>query len=380
MGNLLPPMPSLPAVSALVVNYKSAELARDCVASLNAQSVRAPGGGEGVEVVIVDNASGEAEIERLAGLAVTIVCNRENRGYGAAMNQALASATAPFVLFSNPDTYYFPGALQALVDGIASLARCAGVGPRIYWDLERQFLLPPADAVTLGAQLGASVSQRSPRWRAWRAQRWRRRALGFWKSPEPVEWPMLSGASILTSREALSKVGGFDERFHLYFEDADWCRRARRSGYRLFQVPAAAAAHFYNQSGQQEAALAARRFAESGERYFEKHYGRWWRIAKAIDGRLAADAASLPVPNGELDLGTLAEPPVLAWPPGASGECLLQISPLAECLPAIARFVIEPPVSLPEAVWQRLAAGQWFARLYSLPALRPVACWRWRKA
>ncbi|MGH7818135.1 MAG: glycosyltransferase family 2 protein, partial [Candidatus Binatia bacterium] len=216
-----------PAVSALIVNYNTSSLTRQCVASLRTERVAGGGGAEGVEIIVVDNASEARDREMLSGLGVTVLFNEENRGYGAAINQARARARADLLLFSNPDTYYFPGSVARLVDGLGDRARAGAVGPRIWWDRERRFLLPPSDAVTLAGYVWREVAAVRPAsFRIWE-RRWLRRAIGYWRSTAAVEQPMLSGACLLTSETALGEIGGFDERFHLYYEDADWCRRAR---------------------------------------------------------------------------------------------------------------------------------------------------------
>src|SRR5215468_5176575 len=111
-----------PVLSALIVNYNSAALTRDCVASLRTQRLFRPEGKPGeIEILVVDNASQPTDRALLEGIEATVLYRDDNRGYGAALNTAFSHAHGEFILFSNPDTWYFPGALQTLIDAYGRL-------------------------------------------------------------------------------------------------------------------------------------------------------------------------------------------------------------------------------------------------------------------
>ncbi|HXG19094.1 MAG TPA: glycosyltransferase family 2 protein [Methylomirabilota bacterium] len=373
--------PSPPAVSALIVNYNTAVLTGNSVSSLRAQTVRNPvSGAEGVEVIVVDNASRPDERCILGGLDAVVVFNDENRGYGAALNQALARARGEFLLFSNADTWYFPDALQTLLDHLQLLPRCGAVGPRLWWDLEREFLLPPSDPVTPVSFLRDILVRRSPFWLRYWAKRWRRLALAYWCAREPMEQPLLSGACLLTRRDVVAVCGGFDERFHLYYEDTDWCRRVRSKGYRLYYAPEAEVAHLYNQSARQATEAARQAAAASVEHYFRKHYGAWpWKVVSWVTTRVWSRTFQADITEDYVDLGRLTAPPSCSAPEKERKLYLLQLSPQPSCLPAIARFLAAPQFTLSERVWKQLAEGEFFAKLLSLPDLQLQGQWRWRK-
>ncbi|MGE0684070.1 MAG: glycosyltransferase family 2 protein [Candidatus Binatia bacterium] len=369
-----------PAVSILIVNYNTAALTKNCIASLHAQTVRNHvSGADGVEMIVIDNASRPDERRDLDGLDATLILNDKNRGYGAALNQALTRATGEFILFSNSDTWYFPGALQQLLDNFQRLPRCGAVGPRLWWDHERDFLLPPSDLVTpLSFVLDTVVRYRRTLTDR-RVDWWRRRALNYWQALTPLEQPLLSGACLLTHKAVLSACGGFDERFSLYYEDTDWCRRVRRQGYRLYYVPAAEVAHLYNQSARQVIDAAQRAGNASLEYYFCKHYGRWfWRllVLASMNKGIARRRARMSV--GYHDLGVLKEPPTFSLLED-EGPYLLQLSPQADCLPAIGRFCSTPHFSFSQSVWAQLMEGEFFAQVFLLPRLQLREKWRWWK-
>lgn len=370
-----------PLISVLIVNYNTAVLTRDCVASLRAQHLsRADGTPAELEIIVVDNASRPEERVRLRDLDARVLFCDDNRGYGAALNLASVHARGEFLLFSNPDTWYFPNALQTLTSMWESLPQCGAIGPRLWWDRARKFLLPPGDPVTLTTQVQATMAQMWSWWgKQWQA-RWLRNAVQYWHSREPLMQRMLSGACILTNREVLAKCGGFDERFQLYYEDTDWCRRVRQHGFTLYYVPTAEVAHLYNQSARQEHATAQQKFAESAVRYFHKHYGRWqWQLISTLESAMRA-CLNAPSPLSEYQqLGSLTEPLQLSLATMETGEYLFLVSPTSSCTPSIAGFASTPQLFLSSVVWQQLGDGEFFVRLISLPELRVLRQWRWEK-
>ncbi|MSQ47160.1 MAG: glycosyltransferase family 2 protein [Deltaproteobacteria bacterium] len=369
-------------LSVLIVNYNTAALTRRCVVSLRAQRMRsAEDSMSPLEIIVVDNASRAEERNALSGLDATVVYNDSNRGYGAALNQAARIARGESLLFSNSDTWYFPNALQALSDAMRVLPRCGAVGPRLWWDDDRAFLLPPSDPVTpvrylldTAARAGSWFHHPMARW-------WRRRALRHWTRQDSVAQPMLSGASLFTTKRVLVDCGGFDEQFRLYYEDTDWCRRVRRKGYHLYHVPGAEVAHFYNQSGRQNVMEAQHLGRESEARYFQKHYGSWvWSALSRMVARWCGPDVHAAASRDYVDLGARSDPPHFPCSTREVSNALWQISPLPSCLPAIARFVRAPEdLVLPSQVWAHLGPGDFFARLFALPDLRVVQQWRWRK-
>jgi len=374
-------MPTAPFLSALIVNYNSAALTRDCVSSLRTQRLFRPDGTPGeVEILVVDNASQPGDRALLDDIEATVLYHDDNRGYGAALNTAFSHARGEFILFSNPDTWYFPGAVPTLIDAYGRLPHCGAVGPRLWWDRNQNFLLPPGDPVTLLTYLQETAAHLWPRWRRHWERRWLDWALAYWQVQQPSLQAMLSGACILTRREVLTACGGFDEQFHLYYEDTDWCRRVRQHGYRLYYVPMADVAHLYNQSARHDPVAAERAFTASAERYFHKYYGAWrWKLASSI---AAALHSRFRAPAGTKDyeaLGPFSEPPRFSLPLDRQAHFLFLLSPLPSCTPAIARFASAPELSLPPNVWRQLGEGTFYTRCFSQPRLQLLGQWCWEK-
>ena len=230
-------------LSIIIVNWNAGELLRRSV-----ESVVASPPSVAYEVVVVDNASTD---ESLAGLRASasasalgerlrVILNAENRGFGQANNQAFALTNAPLLLLLNPDTEVTRGSVDRLVETLRSDARAGAAGPKLLnADGSVQVSVwrnpPAAWEMLLTASRLHKLLPRRVRGELLLAEHWdysRRRDVG-----------MLSGAALMVRRELVNEVGGFDERFHMYGEDNEWCLRITRAGWRLVFEPEAVVMH-----------------------------------------------------------------------------------------------------------------------------------------
>ena len=257
-----------PAVSAVVVNWNSGSHLQQ---ALDALFAYLPGGDW--DVTVVDNASSDGS-ERYAadrGPRCRLVRNARNRGFGTAVNQAVASTTAPYVLIVNPDCRIESGSVATLVAALRADDECGIAGPAVLGD----------DGVVQGSARGdpdmlTGLFGRSSRLRrllpaSAAARRNVRDAdlAGTVRGGVCVDW--VSGACMLVRRCAFDAVGGFDERYFLYWEDADLCRRLRGAGWSVRYVPAARVCHAGGVSTRSAAPAAARAFHESAYLYYATH-------------------------------------------------------------------------------------------------------------
>lgn len=242
-----------PELSIIIVNWNAGELLRRAVESVisNPPTIN-------YQVVVVDNASTDESIALLrAGEPVRalsdrgslrIVENADNRGFGQANNQAFALTETPLLLLLNPDTEATPGAIDRLIATVKSGSRVGVAGPRLLnADGSLQVSVwrnPPAAWEILLSQL--KLYSLLPR-------RLRGELLlgGHWDHSHERSVPMLSGAALLVKRDVIDQVGGFDERYHMYGEDNDWCWRIVRGGWQLVFQPEAVIRHLGAQSSLQ---------------------------------------------------------------------------------------------------------------------------------
>jgi N-acetylglucosaminyl-diphospho-decaprenol L-rhamnosyltransferase len=232
-------------LSIIIVNWNGGALLGRCV-----ESVAAHPPSVAYEVIVVDNASADDSLALMrAGAGASalaaagrlrVVENEDNRGFGRANNQAFALTRAPLLFLLNPDTEVTPGAIDRLIETARSGPRVAAAGPKLLnADGSIQVSVwrnPPAvwEGLLTGLRLHKLLPRRvrgelllGPHWDYSRRRR--------------VE--MLSGAALVVRREAVDEVGGFDERFHMYGEDNEWCLRMVRAGWELVFEPEAVVMH-----------------------------------------------------------------------------------------------------------------------------------------
>jgi GT2 family glycosyltransferase len=254
------------AVAAVIVNYNAgAELGRALTA------LGAALDGCDWEGVVVDNASADGSAAAVDGFAprVRLVRNAENVGFGRGVNQGAAATAAPLLLFVNPDCRLQEGAFEALARELAERPRCAIAGPRV---------LDPDGALQGSARgdpdmLTGVFGRRSAlrRLMPWLSVSKRNVADEAVTATASVTVDWVSGACMLVRREAFAAVGGFDERYFLYWEDADLCRRLRAHGHEIRYVPAATAVHVVGTSSRTAPAASIRAFHESAYLYYATH-------------------------------------------------------------------------------------------------------------
>jgi GT2 family glycosyltransferase len=258
-----------PRVGVVVVSYNTrADLLR-CLSALGT-NVTVPS-----EVVVVDNASqdGSAAAVRAAFPEARVIENPENVGFSRANNLGLRATSAAYVLILNSDAELRPGCLEALCALLDRRPDVGVVGPRtLGGDGTIQVSFGPALtplAEWRQRRLVTGVRRRAP-WALREAERLAAR------EHEP-DW--LSASCLLARRAALEAVGGFDEGFFLYEEDADLCLRLRRAGWRVVFTPAAEVVHQLGRSMEKAPVVARHEYDRSHLRYYSKHNGRLWTLA-----------------------------------------------------------------------------------------------------
>jgi N-acetylglucosaminyl-diphospho-decaprenol L-rhamnosyltransferase len=253
-------MDPLAAVDAVVVSYRSRETLRACVEPL----CRAAG----VTVTVVDNASPDDAAETIAELPVEVIRSPRNGGFAYGCNLGASRGSAPYVLLLNPDAQIDEGALATLVRVMDDEPHVAAVGPRIVGDGGELMLSQRSFPRLRSTWSQALFLHRLAPHAIWTDEVIRNPAA--YARPASPEW--LSGACLLVRRTALAEIGGLDERFFLYCEDTDLCRRLRAAGHELRFEPAATVRHRGGASAPRESTLPIS--ARSRVIYARKHYAR----------------------------------------------------------------------------------------------------------
>jgi GT2 family glycosyltransferase len=255
----------IPSVAAVVVNYNSGGELRHALQSLVHEMT------DPWEAVVVDNASTDGSESVVSEFApeVRLLRNSTNVGFARGVNQAIAATTAPRLLVMNPDCRLRRGALALLLTELDRDAQCAVVAPQVLdpdGSPQGNARGDPDMLTGLFGRTGAlrrslsslKVAQRNVVTTAIEAA-----------ESTVVDW--VSGSCLVARRGALAEVGGFDERYFMYWEDADLCRRLRHRGYTIKYVPAASAVHRVGQSSRTARASSLRAFHESAYLYYATH-------------------------------------------------------------------------------------------------------------
>lgn len=215
---------SSPSVSVIVVNWNRRDLLRACLESLQAQTFR------DFELIVVDNGSTDGSLDLLRQAPVETVRtieNAENRGFCAANNQGIEAARGRFIGLLNNDAEAEPGWLEQLLSAVESAPDVGMAASKILtWEdrgvIDKAGHLIYPDGQNRGRGTGEPDQ-------------------GQYDRLEETAWP--DGCAALYRRSLLEQIGGFDEDFFAYADDAELGLRARIAGWRCLYTPKAVVYH-----------------------------------------------------------------------------------------------------------------------------------------
>jgi N-acetylglucosaminyl-diphospho-decaprenol L-rhamnosyltransferase len=242
-------------IDVVVVSFNNADHIHTCVEQLVTM--------DEASVVVVDNASNDATVERVSELPVRVVQLCRNVGFGVASNLGWRPGAAPLVLFLNPDATIDPPHLRTLAQLALEDEHVGAIGPRlVYPDGSLQF------SQHREPRLLSTFAQAFALHRVFRQSSWASEDVydpACYSHAQNAEW--LEGACLLVKRAALEQAGGFDERFFLYCEDIDLCKCLRDAGYVVRYEPTVTCVHHGQGSGPRWTSM----LTESRIRFANKH-------------------------------------------------------------------------------------------------------------
>ena len=262
-------------VHVVIVNWNSGAQLRECLQSFAAVA----DDDVAARVTVIDNASTDRSSEGLeASMPLAVVRNADNRGFGAACNQGAAGSEADFLLFLNPDTRLMPGSFAEPVRYLRAHEneRVGIVGIQLV-DADGRVARNTARAPTAWSMVGNSVGfdRLAPRL-------FPPHFVTEWAHDQTRTVDQVMGAFFLVRRSLFEVLGGFDERFFVYYEDLDFSVRARAQGWRSVYLSTAQA--FHRGQGTTEGATARRTFYFCRSRilYARKHFGALGALAVTL--------------------------------------------------------------------------------------------------
>lgn len=220
-------------LSVIIVNFNTKKLLKDCIDSIIKYKKDLK-----IEVIVIDNGSKE-KIDDLSFKIsnYSLIQNNTNQGFSVANNQGIKAAKGRFILLLNSDTKVKEGAIQNLLEFAKQAPNSGVVGARLLnKDGSTQ-----SSCLNFPTLLGAIN------------QYWLKSSKKYDKyapkSDKPTKVDAVVGAAFLITPEALEKVGLLDERYFFFFEDLDYCRRAKKQGLDVWYLPSAEIVHYHGASG-----------------------------------------------------------------------------------------------------------------------------------
>lgn len=275
-------------IAAIWVSYHSAADLEPSVASARAST------GRELECIVVDNAADDADLAAFAERHpdVRVISAGDNLGYGRAVNLATSTLGPEFewILVVNPDTLFSPEAIDELLRVADAHPEAAAFGPRI---MDPDGTVYPSARALPSLRVGAGHALFA---RFWPDNRWstayRRSDLTSPGLAEPVTTGWLSGACVLVRRAAFDRIGGFDSRFFMYFEDVDLGKRLGEAGGASLYVPSARVTHVGGQSTKRHSREMIVVHHRSAYLYLAEKYSGWylWPVRVALRVALRARA------------------------------------------------------------------------------------------
>ena len=266
---------SEPDLTVSIVNASNRDLVLGCLGGLfgdNSHRLQ-------LEVVVLDNASedGSPEAIRAAFPQAKVIQQQYRDGFGANQNRIFRSTKGRYILVLNDDAIVERGALGTLVEHMESDPGVAALAPRVVGPNHE-----PQQTVWRDPSLTAMLAFALSAGRFGFTIRTRDKVRSI---------PQASACALLLRRSALDRIGLFDERYFMYLEDSDLCRRLRSAGYEIQWFPEALVIHHSQQSSATVPERRIREHTRSYRLYWKKHYGE--RSVRLLSRLMAAGLISL---------------------------------------------------------------------------------------
>jgi len=223
-------------ISIIIVNWNTRDHLDNCL-----ESVCRTLNNIDYEVIVVDNASRDDSVTMLKSRypQVIVIQNEDNRGFGAANNQAIHVMAGRYALLLNTDTILTKNAVEELYEFMESHPEAAmACGQLLNADGSKQNSIASFPTLlTLAANM-SMLEYLFPR--KYPSKRY--------EHGNPIEIDSGIGACLLIRKKAIDDVGMFDERYFFFFEETDWAYRMRRAGWKIYHIPSARIYHLQGQS------------------------------------------------------------------------------------------------------------------------------------
>lgn len=200
------------------------------------------------EILVVDSESQESTkyLIKEKYKSVKFVSFKKNVGYSKLVNSGLKKISGDYILILNADIIVLDDAIEKMINYLKKHSKTGIVGPQLL-DFTNNIQFSCFSFPTFEAILARRTF--------WGKTRRGKKALNRFtldnskiNQPKKVDW--VQGSAMMLSKKAIDKVGLLDERFFMYFEDIDWCRRFWQNGYKVIYLPSVKMAHYYHRASK----------------------------------------------------------------------------------------------------------------------------------
>lgn len=246
-----------------IVSYKTRDLVEKCLKSIyqNTKEIS-------FEIFVIDNDSGDGTMEMIKEKfpQVNLIVNKQNRGFAFAHNQALKKAKGKFLILLNPDCRVYKNTFLKMIKFLKDNPEVGIISPKI---AEPGWRIGPVargePSVFFGFLRFSGLYRFFPKLTAEYYK-------DLVKNNKIQEVSNVGGTAMMIKREVIKKIGLLDESFFLYFEDFDFCLRAREKGFKVFYYPKATILHFFGESSKQNPTRVTNWYFNSMKRLYNKHF------------------------------------------------------------------------------------------------------------
>ena len=266
-------------VDIFIVNYFCAQDTAHAIGNI--------GHDENWQFWVIDNSHDDVQWRLLQSelaklpLTIELICAPHNLGFGKACNALFAKSQGAYCLLLNPDAQISAVDLQILIDSLEKAPKFAALAPLMFWHESDEWWIPTMTPQTSLHHIKQDIANWHPRILLALWQRYYQEQQSVVTAHHIVTQTFLSGAILLIRRSAIDRVSPkdqalFDERFFMFFEDADLSRRLRLSGFELGITPKAQAAHLYQHK------LHKTQLMQDSYAQYEALHQPWFRRCKSL--------------------------------------------------------------------------------------------------
>ena len=232
-------------LSIIITHHKTPELLYLCIKSVK-DAVR----NIDYEIIITDSEAKKENQELIKEKwpEVEFISFKKNLGYSGLVNEGIKKSKGDYILILNADIIVLDNAVEKMLDYMKSNNEVGIIGPQLI-----DFAGNIQDSCFKDPDIKSILARRTFLGKLKLGEKIINKFAIRDQQEKKVDW--VQGSAMMVKKSAVSNIGLFDERFFMYFEDADWCRRFRRKGYGVIYLPQAKMAHYYHRSSKKWGAL-----------------------------------------------------------------------------------------------------------------------------